>query len=332
MRRTLAMLMVLGLVLPAVPAAARNYRWVDQSGNVRYSDQPPRLEEVAPSASIATPGAAPAPRYPVHPAVDELLEMSGLKRQMKTIALDAREQVHQSLGHLEPRDLKGVAAATARTLDPDIVYASVLDEFSQSMDDTKVAAVRLWYRSPLGRKLTEIELASATPERQRELTAFVAEWQVKPPAPTRVALIQRLDAAAGATEMSVELIVGITQAVVRVADPYLPPERRLKPGQLDAQARQIRLATLEAFRQGNTVAMLYVYRNVEDQDLARYIQFLESEAGAWYGNTLRRSVVYALAAAVERTATDLVRVVPPHRWGGPGAFKKPALPPAEKNL
>ena len=332
MRRTLAVLIGLGLFLPAVPAAGRTYRWVDQNGNVRYSDQPPRSENVAPPPATPTPGAIRTPRHPVHPAADELLELSGLKQQMKAISLDAREHVHQNLGHLEPRDLKGVAAATAQTLDPDRVYASILDEFGRSVDDTKIADVRLWYRSPLGRTITEIEVASVVSERRRELTAFVAEWRVKPPAPTRVALTQRLDAATGATEMSVDLIVGIAQAVVRVADPHLPPDRRLKPGQLEAQARQIRLSTLEVFRQNNTVAMLYIYRNVADQDLARYIQFLESEAGAWYGNAVRRSVVYALAAAVERTATDLVRVVPPHRWGGPGAFKKPALPAEDKRL
>jgi Domain of unknown function (DUF4124)/Uncharacterized protein conserved in bacteria (DUF2059) len=334
MRRVLVVLIALGLVVPALPAAARTYRWVDKSGQVIYSDHPPQADEMAPPSETpaSSPSASIGPRRPVHPSASELLEFSGLKEHMKVAAVQARQNVHQSLGHLEPRDLESVEAVTAQTLDPDRIFEVIVDEFSQTMDEAKIAEVRSWYRSPLGRKLTELEVRASAEDRERQLAAFMAEWKVKPPAPERVALIQRLDAAGGATELSVDVVVGISQAIARVADPHLPPERRLRPGQLDAQARQIRLYTLEAFRQGNTVAMLYLYRDVADEDLARFVQFLETEAGAWYGNALRRSIVQGLAAAVERTATNLVRIVPPERWGGPGGFKKPAPPPEEKQL
>jgi len=332
-RHVLAVLIVLALVLVALPAAGRIYRWVDKNGNVRYSDQPPQADQMAPPSAPSVPSAPPASRRPAHPAAGELLDLSGLKDQTSAAALQVRDHVHQSLGHLEPRDLKSVQAVTAQTLGPERIFADIVGEFSQLVDDTKVTAVRAWYVSSLGRQITDLETQAASlQDRQRKLTAFVAEWQVKPPAPTRVALIQRLDAASGATELAVEVIVGITQAIVRVADPHLPADNRLKPGQLEAQARQIRLYTLETLRQSNAVAMLYCYRDVPDQDLARYIQFLETEAGAWFGGAVRRSLVQAFSAAVERTATDLVRVVPPQRWGGPGAFKKPPLPPADKRL
>jgi hypothetical protein len=333
MRHVLGVLIVLGLVIPSVAVAGGTYRWVDKNGHVTYSDQPPPAGQTAAPSEASTSSAPPAPGRLVHPAASELLELSGLKEQMNAVVLQARDQIHQSVGHLEPRDLKGVQAVTERTLGPEQVFADIVGELSQLMDDTKIGAVRTWFGSPLGRQLTDLEIrASSSPDRQRRLTAFVAEWQVKPPTPARVALIQRLDAASGTTELTIDTIVGITQAVVRVADPHLAPDRRLKPGQLEAQARQIRLYTLETLRQSNAVAMLYCYRDVQDQDLARYIQFLETEAGAWFGGAVRRSIVHALSAAVERTATNLVRVVPPQRWGGPGAFKKPPLPPADKRL
>jgi hypothetical protein len=326
---------VLGLVVAALPAAGGTYRWIDKNGQVVYSDRPPQPDEAAPEGTTppAPRAAAPAaPRRPVHQAASELIELCGLKDQVKAVALQARRHVQDNLGHLEPRDVKNVEAITARTLDPERLVRAIVDEFSQLIDDTKIADVRTWYRSPLGRKITELEVRASSEDRQRQLAAFVAEWRVKPPAAARVAMIQRLDAASGTTELSVDMVVGITQAIVRVADPYLPPERRLKAGQLEAQARQIRLATLERFRQGNTVALLHLFRDVPDGELTSYIRFLETEAGAWLGGAVRRSMVEALAGAVAGTVTDLVRVVPPQRWGGPGAFKKPPLPPAEGKL
>jgi hypothetical protein len=324
-------------VVVAGPAAARTYRWIDPNGNVMYTDHPPRPEDVGAPAGPdrggpGTPGAAPGSHRPVHPGIDELLALSGLKGQMRGMAMQTRDHLQGNMGQLEPRDRKAVEAVTARALDPDLIYGRVLDEFSQHVDEARLAEAVAWFRSPLGRKLTELEVAFSTVDRQREITQFVAQWRVSPPSRTRVALVQRLDAAAGATELSVELVVAISQAIVRVADPYLPPERRLKPGQLESQARQIRLQALEALRQGNTISMLYLYRNVEDTELARYIRFLESEAGAWYGNAVRRAVTSSLGVTVERTAGELVRIVPPQRWGGPGAFKKPALPPADAKL
>src|SRR5205085_11057090 len=122
--------------------------------------------------------AAPtAARRPIHPAASELIEVCGLKDQVKAITVQAREHVHQSLGHLEPRDLRSVEAVTARTLDPTRIVSSLVDELSQYMDDTKVPEVRSWYRSPVGRKLTELEVRAASEDRQRQLAAFVAEWR-----------------------------------------------------------------------------------------------------------------------------------------------------------
>ena len=151
--------------------------------------------------------------------------------------------------------------------------------------------------------------------RERELAQFVARLRVEQLDPRRVELIQRLDAASGATETSLELLLAVAEAVLRVADPYLPAARRLKPGQLESQARQIRLHSHDMLRQANTLSMLYVYRSLEDGDLARYIQFLESEAGAWFGGAVRKATVSAFGAVVERAAHELLRTVPVERWG-----------------
>jgi hypothetical protein len=113
-----------------------------------YSDRPPQPDEVALHRS-----GRPLPRLrrrrhrPLHPAARELVELSGLKDQMKGVTAQAREHVHRSVGHLEPRDVRSVDAVTARTLDADLIVGRIVEEFSRHVDDAKIADVRGWYRS-----------------------------------------------------------------------------------------------------------------------------------------------------------------------------------------
>jgi len=97
---------------------------------------------------------------------------------------------------------------------------------------------------------------------------------------------------------------------------------------MDSQARQIRLRMQESLRRANIVTMLFLYQGVTDDELRRYIEFLESEAGAWYGTAARQAIVGAIASTVEGTAGELVRVVPPERWVGAGVTRPPV--PTEK--
>lgn len=338
MTRRSVVFAVLGGLLAgsSLPAAARVYRWADRDGNAVFSDRPPQPEAVPlpPETKVPELGPLPAqPRQAPHPVADELLSLSGLKRQTQGMATHVRTNLVQSLGQLAPGDQAAVERVTSKGFHHETLYALIKEEFSRRIDEARIKDVLAWYRSPLGRRLTELEVAFSGGDREHELTEFAARLRVAKPDPRRVALVQRLDGASGATEMSVELIVAVAQAIMRVADPLVAADRRLKPGQLESHARQIRLQTQEPLRQTNTLVLLHLYRDVDDQDIARYIQFYESEAGSWLSPAVRKAVITAVAGAVERTAAELVRLVPPERWGqgGQGGFKKPPLPvPGER--
>jgi len=334
MRQLVGLVGLLALLNASSSAVlAKTYRWVDRQGNVTYADRPPQADEAAAPAEPNAPAGGQT-RRPVHPIADELLEASGLKRQVPGIAERARTNMVQGMEPLEANDKSAVDRVSGQTMRAEALYGLIKEAFSQHMDDTKAREVLGWYRTPLARRLTELEVAFTTsPNRERELAQFIARLRVEQPDPRRVELIQRLDAASGATETSLELLMAVAQAVLRVADPYLPAPQRLKPGQLESQARQIRWQSQELLRQANTISMLYVYRSLEDGDLARYIQFLESEAGTWFGGAVRKATVTAFGAIIERTAHELVRTVPVERWGqGQGESLRVPSAPGQQRL
>jgi Domain of unknown function (DUF4124) len=339
MRRALATILGLGLLLTAVPIFADTYRSVDADGNVTYSDSPPRPgDSPAPATPTAPatgappvrdlPAAVPSRPSAFHPSVERLLDATGLKHQARLIALQTRDLLSGNLGKLDADRRRRVDAVTGRDFHPDNFYGVLRSEFSRHVDEPRLNEVLAWYATPVGRRVAAAEVRFYASDRRREVEEFVAGLANNRPSPVRVALLQRLDAASGATEGSLDLFIAINRSIIRVVEPLIPAQSRIGAGQIESQARQIRLRMQESLRQTNIFMMLLLYQGVTDDELRRYIEFLESEAGAWYGTAARQAIVAAIASTVERTAGELVRVVPPEQWVGGGMTRPPV--PTEK--
>src|SRR5262245_7691452 len=332
--RALAAVIVIGLILASVSASGGANRWVDRRGNVIYSDRPPRPEEVGREGDRADPGVAapsaavPPSLRPFDPSVERLLDATGLKHQARLVAFQTRGILYGNLGALDAEHRRRVDAITDRYFHPDNLYTLLRSELSRYVNEARLNEVLAWYGTPVGRRVATAEVRFYASDRRREVEGYVAGLVNNKPSPLRLALMQRLDAATGATEGSLDLFVAINRSIIRVVEPLMPADRRLGSGQLESQARQIRLRMQESLKQVNIVTMLFLYQGVTDDELRRYIEFMESEAGAWYGTAARQAIVAAITSSVERTAGELVRVVPPERWVGGGLTRPPV--PSEK--
>ncbi len=58
------------------------------------------------------------------------------------------------------------------------------------------------------------------------------------------------------------------------------------------------------------VSMLLAYRALSDDELERYVQFVESEAGRWYMSVMNAALLAAVDAAADATASQLATAVP----------------------
>ena len=239
MRQALAAVIVIGMILASVPASGGAYRWVDRRGNVIYSDRPPRPEEVGREGDPADPGVAgpnpsatipPAPR-PFHPSVEHLLDATGLKHQARLVAFQTRGILHGNLGALDAEHRRRVDAITDRYFHPDNFYALLRSEFSRYVNEARLNEVLAWYGTPVGRRVATAEVRFYASDRRREVEDYVAGLVNNKPSPLRLALMQRLDAATGATEGSLDLFVAINRSIIRVVEPLMPAERRLGAGQ-----------------------------------------------------------------------------------------------------
>jgi hypothetical protein len=359
--------LIAALALLPAGGSAETYRWIDEQGNVTYSNRPPQPREVLPTPEarpapetkpapeLKTPEAkAPEPKPPetktpqaktpeaktpearapepprtrdakatVPPTpipragptkVDELLELSGVRAQLvgllNRVALDLRPPS----GQMSAADLATIDRILAQSLRHEAVYGAVRDAFRPQVDRPNLEAAAAWLRTPVARKIVAMEIASSEPSAEQKVADYAAMVKANPPPARRLELLQRLDWVTGANETSADLVAAIARGLSTAVSAAGPPESRLRPGQIEDRAAQVRARAQETLREVRTMSMLYTYQALEDDELAEYVRFSGSDAGRWYNTAMRKALVGSIGKVVEQTATELVRAVPLERW------------------
>jgi len=359
---------IVALGLLATASSAETYRWVDDQGNVTYSDRPPQSREIgapetkpaperqAPEAKtpgLQTPASQPktpeaktpepraiepkgpevkTPEQPpkardakatVPPTpiprsgptkIDELLELSGTRIQLTGLLSRVAGDLRPPPGQMSAADMATIERILAQSLRPEAVYGVVRDAFRPQVDRPNLEATAVWLRTPVARKIIALEIASSEPSADKKLADYAASVKATPPPARRLELLQRLDWATGANETSADLVAAIARALASAVSAAGPPETRLRPGQLDERAAQVRARVYESLREVHTMSMLYTYQTLEDDELSEYVRFSSSDAGRWYYTAMRKALVGSIGKAVEQTVAELVRAVPLERW------------------
>jgi len=235
-------------------------------------------------------------------ALDTLLERSGLKVQLESLAAGVRVQFLLGRARLSGEDRLTIDRIVSRRFSSAALYARIRLEFEPNLESGKLAKALEWYDSPLGKRITGLELAS--------LMLEIPDFEKDRPSKRRLDLIRRLDAGGGASDTTVDVTMAIVRNLTRAFQPALPAVARLSPGQLEHELTQVRKLTLERIRRACLLNMLTAYRDLTDQELEQYVRFVESESGQWYMSMMNGTLLIAVDAAAEATATELAAAVP----------------------
>ena len=235
-------------------------------------------------------------------AVDELLDLSGLKVQLAAISAGIRVQFLGTRGGLSDQDLVVIDRIAARHFSAEMLYARLRLELERSVDTARLEGALAWYRSPLGRRITRDEMAA--------IASAGEEVSIPWPSDVRIELIQRLDATGGAAETAVDVTLAIVRSLTRALEPFRPAHLRHTPDQLEARLGHVRAEALAPIRIACLQNMLFAYRDLDDAELGEYVRFMESGAGQWYATTMNGALVSAVRVAAELAAVELVTLLP----------------------
>lgn len=297
--------LVLGIVLPLLSGAvahaqttaapALGYRWLDAQGNIHYTQTPPPG-----SARFGTPG-------DVAELVDDVLDLAGAKRSIAQIPVQAAAEVRQHRGKLGAGAAEQLAGIVSRAFSADMILSRVRAAIVRQADPQRLATLLEFLSSPLSRQMTELEMDATSPEGLAGMRAFAERLRTSKPPEARLALVRRLDAVSGTSELSVDAAVAILRSMAQVADATAPPEKRSKPGEIEAVLNKTRAALSDTTRVATVIQLLYAYRSVGDQEVGDYVAFWESDPARWFAQVFHRAFVEAVSASATAAAEEMTR-------------------------
>jgi hypothetical protein len=267
------------------------------------------LIRVIAACAAAPPGArthSDSPSPAELRALDHVLERSGLKGQLEALSAGVRAQFLH--GQIRDQDRIVIDRIVLAHFNAEVLYARMSRELAHDVDAAKLTEALAWYDSPLGRRVTAVELAAARLAGERDASMAPEADRLSP---GRVALVDRLDSGLGASETTVDITVAVVRSLVEAFQPALPALANLNRSQLDEQLALARNRTLAVFKPAYVAGMVVAYQSLSDAELAEYLRYVESQAGRWYMSQTNRALLRAIDVAARATAAELAPALPP---------------------
>jgi hypothetical protein len=223
-------------------------------------------------------------------------------RELAEIAAEASTGVAEPASQLPPADALLLRSAVATCFDPERLAALAIDAFSAHLDADYAPKALAWLERPETQSLLQrvagpesSALADADPGATSDRDADAI---------ARDALLLRFERQSGHAARAERHAALVFAAMLRAANPLLPPFQRYSDAEVDALGRTLR-ARLAAERV-DPAELRQRYVGIRSESLEDALAFLQSPAGTWLRRELDAALERALVGAASATAAHLV--------------------------
>lgn len=193
-----------------------------------------------------------------------------------------------------------------RSADIEQQIASDLDE---QLSDEQLVAVRDWYQTPVGQKISAAEIAASAPSAWQEVRARAPELNQKYKGTERARLFDRFDRASRATESAVDTAIAVQLGLATAMAAF--SNDSVHYDELKQRIESQRAMLRGVVGQQVYDSYLYTYENIGSQEMDLYLDFLESPAGTAFSGVVTSSVQQAVTDPIEALGSQLVRFLSP---------------------
>jgi hypothetical protein len=274
------------------------------------------MAEPPPSPPPPPPVAAkpkPPAEVPPEKLVDQLLENSGLAKQLAQIPDKVALGVRQSSAR--PKD--AAAAAEVEKIMGEAFSAErfqqrVREALKKDFDRKRVESLNKTLAAPQMKKLIDLE---TKPLKGEEMAAFAKELGKTPLPPERVQVLNALADATRASEFAVEIVTGTTRAMMMGA----VGGDAATMGKFDAAFDKQKAKLAQAVRDATVLGFAYTYRDVPDAELAEYARFYASEDGQWLMDRVMGAILEEARAGAGQAGVKLAEAAKARKGGAAAA-------------
>lgn len=222
--------------------------------------------------------------------VQALLIQSGFTEQVKTWPDMIRAEIQQQ-GEITEDSLDLILSRADSDSLVTRLESSVQTRVASALSEADLASISRWYQSPLGKQITNEEIAAASQQGLQEM-------QVLGPAlrknDSRVAIMRQLDSLTHTTDNALALHFYSAKAVANAI-----PGNHANPAPMDKAALRVKI------EKRVDLAFLYAYRNLDETRLERYQTFLNSDAAQRFYRAIHEGMTAAFINEIDQWATQL---------------------------
>lgn len=239
--------------------------------------------------------------------IEEILVVSGIDRTLQRLPEQMLSSVRQAgqqdkSGVLNAADLREMERLTQESFTAQGFRQRVTARLKKHYDARRFQEFLTDSNSPLAKRMNELEKQQPNAE---EIAAFVKSLGAKPPAPERVKLIERIDAASRASELALEALFASVKGMMR----GFSGADAGKLAEVDKAIEKQRAAAEGNIRNAIRLSLAYTYRDVSDADLAEYARLHEKDSTKFFLGHVSDAMVEEIRDGAERFGAGLEKIV-----------------------
>lgn len=239
---------------------------------------------------------------------EQIVMRSGLSEMIGQFPSMLKEGIRQ--GAEQSGGNKKMVMQINQIIDQAFIVKDAVDEvrndLSKQLSENELKSVLEWLQSPLGQKISQMEVAAMSPESYQAMESQLMELQKKYRGSERERLFEDFDKSTNATEASLEtaIAVQLTLASAMAAssnNPQMPSYEYLKEN-IEANRFMMR----GVIGQQVYSNYLYTYQKLTDDELKAYVAFTSSPAGTRFSTVINESVKNVLLKPSEVIGTKIM--------------------------
>lgn len=197
--------------------------------------------------------------------ISRIMDLSGLDVQIPQIADTLNNQSASMMSTLPDILAKEMSNLISVSFDGASMLEIVKNEVARSVSENEAKEILEWYATDLGIEITKLEETEEDVEDEKlkieqkdELLGDVV----------RVGLMEELDKATRSSESAVELQISLLEAMIKMRG------RDIEDSQVQSYIKKTRKEIEEKIRAYMLLSGLYTYRDLTEEEVGKYIDFL----------------------------------------------------------
>ncbi len=238
-----------------------------------------------------------------------LLEQCGMLDRLREFP----RQVFQAMGHkndtTQPKQYTPERDAIFQAFNIEEMEQELVSQVAKKMDEENKIITLQWYQSPLGKRITTLERSTYSEHAWQRRQIFIRGLEEKYPRQDRVHRIQRLTELNYLAKIDEDLEMTTALALTDAMNATLPSDEHIDPDHIRHSIQVQREDRKEVRKKEQLINFLYLYHQLSDQEIAEYVEFLDSESGKQFNAAMLVSLRSVFHSASEKIGTALGRAL-----------------------